>query len=183
MLFGTVCRLRPEKNISFLLRTFARAELPDARLAIVGDGPMRGRWETLASQLGIADRVTFASVTDDPASCYAALDVFVMSSTTEQMPNALLEAMACGLPAICTDVGDSREMLGNAGPPAVVPRGDDAYTAALTTIAGSGELRARLGAANRARCVEHYSLDRMVLQVSEVYDAAIRSARRRPDTD
>lgn len=180
LVFGTVCRLRPVKNLSLLLRAFARARLPDARLIIVGDGPCRARWEDLARRLGLRERAIFAGATPDPAPCYAGLDVFVMSSASEQMPNALLEGMACGLPAICTDVGDSREMLGNAHTPVIVPRDDEAaYAGALVTLARHPELRATLGAANRARCVERYSLERMVEAHAAVYDAAIgRGAQR-----
>lgn len=177
VLFGTVCRLRAEKNLGLLLRAFARADLPDARLTIVGEGPCRAEWRGLARQLDLGERVIFAPELVDPTPCYAALDVFGMSSMTEQMPNALLEAMACGRPAICTDVGDSREMLGNEDHPVIVPRDDEAsYAAALTALAGRGELRAALGAANRARCIERYSLDRMVRRYAALYEAAIECA-------
>ena len=99
-----------------------------------------------------------------------------MSSTTEQMPNVLLEAMASGLPAICTDVGDSREMLGDAR--WVVPPGDDvAYARALTVLAEQPGLRAMLGAANRARCVERYPLHLMVERFSAALDRVLSRAR------
>jgi glycosyltransferase involved in cell wall biosynthesis len=116
----------------------------------------------------------------DPAPCLAAFDVFALSSASEQMPLALLEAMASGLPAVCTDVGDCREMLGGGGAPAVVPPGDEAaYAAALAALAARAELRAALGAANRARCVERYPADRMVRAYASLYDEALRAGRSR----
>jgi glycosyltransferase involved in cell wall biosynthesis len=177
IVFGTVARLRAEKNLSLLLRAFGRATAPRARLVIAGEGPQRAEWQALVQQLGLNERVLFAGQTHDPASWYAAFDVFVMSSATEQMPNALLEAMACGLPAICTDAGDTREMLESRNGPFIVPLGDETrYAAALATLTGCGELRAVIGAANRARCLERYSLDDMVQRYAAVYNAAIERA-------
>lgn len=175
LLFGFVGGLRPEKNLQLLLRAFAGAGIPNAKLAIVGDGDERFLLEQLAREEGIAERVLFAGRVSDPAVCLGALDVFVLTSCTEQTSNALLEAMACGLPAVSTNVGDSRELLGDAGPPVIVPSGDlHALTGALTALARSPELRARLGTANRQRCLQQYSLERMVREYEALYEAACR---------
>ena len=176
LLFGFVGVLRAEKNLRFLLRAFAAARIPKARLALVGDGAERSLLEQVAREEGIGEYVIFSGRVPDPARCLAALDVFVLSSSTEQTSNALLEAMACGLPAISTDVGDSSEMLGDPGPPAIVPIGDlPAYSNALTVLARLPELRERLGAANRRRCLENYRLERMVGEYGALYDAALQS--------
>ena len=175
LLFGFVGGLRPEKNLRLLLRAFAAARIPNSRLALVGEGDDRLLLEQLAREEGIAGRVLLPGRVSDPGVCLAAFDVFVLSSCTEQTSNALLEAMACGLPAVSTNVGDSRELLGDAGPPVIVPSGDlHAFTGALTALAQSPELRARLGTANRQRCLEHYSLERMVREYGALYDAACR---------
>jgi L-malate glycosyltransferase len=175
LLFGFVGVLRTEKNLGFLLRAFAAARIPNSKLAMVGDGAERSLLEQTAREEGIAERVLFPGRVPDPAACLAALDVFALSSCTEQTSNALLEAMACGLPAVSTDVGDSRELLGNAGPPAIIPLGDlQAYTDALKVLAASSEVRGRLGAANRQRCLEQYPLERMVREYEALYDTACR---------
>jgi glycosyltransferase involved in cell wall biosynthesis len=107
---------------------------------------------------------------------YQAFDVFVMSSVTEQMPMALLEAMACGLPAVCTDVGDTAQMLDTAAAPSLVPSSNlEAYTEALRAAAARPDWRMLAGTSNRARCVEHYSLDRMVQEYSALYRSAVAS--------
>ena len=85
----------------------------------------------------------------------------------------MLEAMACSLPAISTDVGDSGELLGSTAMPTIVPQGDvRAYSQALQALAQSTELRETLGAANRRRCLEQYPLERMVREYGALYDAA-----------
>jgi L-malate glycosyltransferase len=172
--FGYVGRLGAEKNLGLLLGAFAAAAPADARLVIVGDGPCRRELEALARALAIGARVVFAGATDS-APVFAAFDIFCMSSNTEQMSMALLEAMACGLPVLCTDVGDSSEILANPGRPAVVPPGDlAAYSGAIRALSGDARLRTRLAQANRDRCVRHYSVRRMISAYGNIYCAAAR---------
>ena len=94
---GTVAALRTEKNVARLLHAFAQASTHrPARLVVVGDGPERPALEALATALGLA--VHWAGHIADPTPYFRAMDVFAMSSDTEQMPISLLEAMAAGLP-------------------------------------------------------------------------------------
>ncbi len=170
VLIGFTGKLRAEKNLGLLLEAFHDAAIQDARLAIVGDGPCREDLERTASELGIHDRVIFAGELADALPVYASLDVFALSSITEQMSVSLLEAMACGLPAIATDVGDNRDLLGTAKSPACVPSGDRAALAgALRAAALDGSLRESLGVENRRRSIESYSLERMVQSYEGVY--------------
>ncbi len=149
---GTVAALRPEKNIGRLLRAFALAtsEQP-ARLIIAGDGPERFALEALAQQLGISHRVRFTGHVAQPATLFKQLDVFAMSSDTEQMPLSLLEAMAAGLPVVATDVGDIRAMLAVANGPYVTALDDAALAAGLRAQLEQDELRRTIGAANRIK--------------------------------
>jgi glycosyltransferase involved in cell wall biosynthesis len=173
ILFGYVGHLRREKNLELLIRAFAAAKLQRAKLILVGDGNCRQALEGTAKNSGVGDSVIFAGKTPDAAPYYAAMDVFVLSSVTEQMPMSLLEAMACGLPALCTDVGDVSEMLGRPGAPAIVGSGDaDAYASSLQALASDGQIRQRLGHKNRERCVAEYSLGKMVREYEEEYRAA-----------
>jgi glycosyltransferase involved in cell wall biosynthesis len=111
-IIGTIAALRPEKNLGRLIRAFAalRADRP-ARLVIVGDGAERPGLEALADQLSVRADVLFAGHSTVPERWLAAFDLFALSSDTEQMPLSLLEAMAAGLPCVCTNVGDVRAML------------------------------------------------------------------------
>jgi glycosyltransferase involved in cell wall biosynthesis len=172
LLFAFLGALRPEKNLELLLRGFAAAGTADAKLVFIGEGSCRPELERLAAELGIERRVIFAGRTDRPAACLAALDVFAMSSSTEQTSNAMLEAMATGLPIVTTDVGDSRELLGKQGG-FVTPAGDAAaYAAALRAMGDSVAVRRDAGAANRRRAVEQYSNDRMVREYGALYSEA-----------
>ncbi|MCZ2078803.1 MAG: glycosyltransferase [Bryobacterales bacterium] len=178
LLFGYVGQLRPEKNLGLLIRAFALANIEDARLVLVGDGPCRPELEHAARELGVLGKVIFTGKVQDPLPYLGALDVFVMSSVSEQMPMSLLEAMACGLPALCTDVGDIREMLGEPGAPvAVPPENPGVYADAMRLLAHNFETRAALGAGNRERCIARYSLERMVRCYEDEYYAALGLSR------
>lgn len=157
---GTVAALRPEKNLARLLRAVARVE--DLRLVIAGDGPERDALTSLADTLGIAARVRFAGHLGDPAPLLRSLDIFALSSDTEQMPISLLEGMAAGLPVAATAVGDVASMLPEAQTPFTTPPDDAALAAALTALAADAGLRSNLGAANRARAAAEYGQARMV---------------------
>jgi glycosyltransferase involved in cell wall biosynthesis len=180
VVFGYLGGLRPEKNLSMLIRSYHAADLPNSRLVLIGEGPCRGDLEGLAQELKIADRVIFAGHRPEPSDHLAGLDVFVMSSITEQVSNAQLEAMASGLPVICTNAGDSRELLGQHAESCVVePNDEAAYTDTLRRIAGDRNLRLSLGSANRDRAVRLYSKERMVEEYAGLFEAALAQRRHR----
>ncbi len=163
LVIGAVGRLSAEKAIPDLIRAFADAVKPPAILVVVGEGPERDRCVATASALGVSDRVVFAGRQRDAASWFAALDVFAMSSVTEQMPMSLLEAMATGLPVVATAVGDTREMLPDAQREFLAAPGDVAGLSRLLSIlAHDAESRHRLGTMNRAHCSAEYSESSMV---------------------
>jgi glycosyltransferase involved in cell wall biosynthesis len=103
--FVTVARLVHQKGIDLLLGAFARIahEVPGWTLHIAGDGPLRPDLTAQAERLGIADRVTFYGHVKNPIALLQSCRIFVLPSRFEGMPNALLEAMACGLAPIVTD--------------------------------------------------------------------------------
>ena len=163
-LFGTLAGLRPEKNLGRLLRIAAL--LPVAiqwRLVIAGEGTQRAQLEALACELGVAERVMFTGLVDRPGSVLGELDVYVLTSDTEQMPIAVLEAMAVGLPVLATDVGDLRLMLPPASRDACLFARDQegAFAARLAGLLRAPDERRKLGALNRERAAE-FSLEAMV---------------------
>jgi glycosyltransferase involved in cell wall biosynthesis len=177
-IFLYVGHLRREKNLTLMVRAFLESRLSDARLILVGEGPCRAEVEAIVREHNSEGQVILAGASPDPGPFYRAADVFLLSSSTEQMPLALLEAMACGLAALCSDVGDIREMLAARGAPEVVAADDlAAYVDALRTLAGDGALRKRLGEKNRSRSLEFYSQDKMVRRYADLYREALSMKR------
>ncbi|HEX4259753.1 MAG TPA: glycosyltransferase [Acetobacteraceae bacterium] len=144
---GTVATLRAEKRIDRLIAAVRR--LPEVRLLVIGDGPARAALERDAADLG--PRVRFAGHVGEPAPLLRGLDLFALSSDTEQMPLSVLEAMAAGLPVVATDVGDVRAVLAPEQAPYVVAREAAALADAARTLLEDAGLRARVGEANLAR--------------------------------
>jgi glycosyltransferase involved in cell wall biosynthesis len=168
----TVGRLERQKGIDRLLRampdTFAK--LPDHDLLIVGDGPNRKMLTRLATALGIAERVHFAGWRDDLPAILRACDLFVLPSRWEGMPNALLEAMASGLPVVAADVEGVAEVLGDGADQQVVPASDCRTFVTQIVRWGRDPLSAKAtGEQNRRIVSEHFSLDQMVRKYVDLY--------------
>ena len=176
LVIGTVAPLRPEKNLARLLRVFAVLEsAPMLRLVVAGDGSERGSLERLSAELGIADRVIFTGQTA-PETVLGTFDIFALSSDTEQMPNAVLEAMAAGRAIAAVDVGDVRSMVCEDNREFIVARDDaSAFASAITRLARDPQKRDALGAMNRQRIVTEYSQERMFSAYCGVFNAGRRS--------
>lgn len=173
---GTVGRLQAVKNQALLLEAFARlladrpAERARLRLALIGDGPERGRLERMAVEAGMADRVDFAGWNDDVAASLASLSVFVLPSLNEGISNTVLEAMACGLPVVATAVGGTPELVSNGETGFLVDSGDVAGMAGrLAAYLDSPGLRQRHGTAARGRACHEFSIERMVADYDTLY--------------
>ena len=176
-LIGTAAALRPEKNLGRLLRAAAllRGQGVALRLAIMGEGPERGRLETLALELGLGGCTRFLGHVADPAATCRALDVFALSSDTEQMPFEVLEAMASGLTVASTDVGDVGEMLAPENRPYLSPLDDAGFADALRPLLRDAGLRASIGQANRARAEAVFDQEAMFQSHARLIDGLVRA--------
>ena len=176
---GTVAALRPDKNHARLIRVVrALSSSQPIRLLVVGDGPCRPALEQQVTESALRDRVTFAGAQVDPSAAYHGMDVFALSSDTEQMPLSVLEAMASGLPVASPDVGDVAEMVPEGGG-IVSPRGDErGLTAAIARLMEDEPLRRAAGAANRACVVASYSVERMIDAYRAAFAAALNGRRK-----
>ncbi len=163
----TVGRLVEQKGLDVLLAAWAKAAagLPDWRLMLVGGGPLEGELKALAAKLNIESSVEFAGHVSDPFPLLKGASFFVLTSRFEGTPNALLEAMACGLPAVVSDASPGPcELIGSGDDAAglIVPVEDVAATAAaIIRLAGDEDLRRRLGA-NAVRRVASHGADQAI---------------------
>ena len=145
-----VGNLLPVKNPEFLLRAFARLSAthgPRLRLALAGKGPLRPRLEALAQELGLAHQTRFLGPLDaiDIGRWMRAADLLALTSVNEGLPNVILEAQACGLPVVSTDVGGIREVLADPTTGLLTPAGDlDAWTHAADLLLRNPPDRTRL---------------------------------------
>jgi sugar transferase (PEP-CTERM/EpsH1 system associated) len=172
LVFGSLGRLTPVKDHPSLLEAFQTVltRYPQSRLIMVGDGPERGALEDQVRRRGLADRVRLVGHRDDVAQWLGIMDVFVHASLVEGMSNAVLEAMAVGLPVVATAVGGTPEVVephvtGLLVPPAT----PDALASAMMSYGGNPHVRAVHGAAGRERAAKHFPVMKMVEGYADVY--------------
>jgi len=162
-------RLVEEKGQIYLIRAFARARMPGWRLVILGEGPLRSVLEAETASFGVRDRIDLPGVISDLDPWYARASIFAFPSVSEGYPNALVEAMARGLPCISSDCdAGPREILTHGADGILVPPGDEGALAdALEELAADGAMRRRLGAKGGARV--------MALSAEEISDRYLQT--------
>ena len=161
-----VSRLVPVKRVDVVLEAFSllAAEYP-CRLLVIGDGEQREKLHKLADSLGVREQVRFGGKVRDPVEYLQASDVFVLASDAEGHSNALIEAMACGLPVVATAVGGNRDCIQHRVNGLLVPPSAPTEVAkAIVEVCRDEVLAAHLGANARLSAVDNYSVERMVDQ-------------------
>ncbi len=178
VVIGTLAGLRPVKNLPRLVRAFAAMASRNARLVIVGEGPECERIAAEARAHGVGDRLLLPGFLPDPARWIGHFDIFSLSSDSEQFPISLVEAMAAGLPAVATDVGDIPAMVSADNRPLIVHTDDEsAFAAALDSLAEQPGLRRAIGRANREKARGQYDEKAMIAAYARLYGEAIRRPR------
>jgi rhamnosyl/mannosyltransferase len=179
-----VGRLRYYKGLHVLLDAMPRIE---ARLVIVGEGPVGDALRTQASRLGIGDRVHFAGRVSDAELhdhlAAAGIGVLPSNTPTEAFGLALAEYMAAGLPVISTELGTGTSYVNQDGETGlIVPANDPAALAAgIGTLLADPALRARMGAAGRVRVREKFTTEAMIRGMDRLYAEALdRAGSRAP---
>lgn len=176
-----VGRLEQVKNLPFLLNSFRAAVsvLPELQLWMVGDGTERKRLEEMCSALGLQRNVTFWGQQLDVAPFFSAGDAFVMCSTSEGLPMALLQALSSRLPAVVTEVGGMFEVVQLANAGIGVPLTDtEAMTAAILRLATRPDERERFAANAETAFVSHFTLPVMVEAYMQLYRTTPRARRK-----
>jgi glycosyltransferase involved in cell wall biosynthesis len=157
----SVANLTPHKGHATLLRALAQLKQLEWRLLLAGDGPERLSIEKLARDYGISSRVELLGVVSDVSAVFRQADLAVLASDTEGLPNAVLEAMAHGVPVVVTAVGGVPELLGSGAGTVVPVRDSSALGEAIRTYLEDPALRQRAGEIGRREVEEKYSVEAM----------------------
>lgn len=186
LVIGKVANFRPIKDHETLLAAVAEVHRGGAGgkkpyLLLVGSGPTEGAIRDKAKELGLLPYVRFAGSVADVERYYAAMDVFALTSRAEGFSNAVLEAMASGLPCVVTDVGGNAEAVDDGLNGYVVAPGDaGALRDKLSVLLKDERLRAEMGAAGRRIAIEKFGVDRMVDETVGMYRVVLQGAETRP---
>jgi glycogen synthase len=152
---------------------------PAIRAFIAGSGSQRAALEEQTNRLGLGQTVRFLGSIADPRTLFWAIDIFVQPSVMEGLGVALLEAMACGLPAIASRAGGMAEVIEDRHNGLLVAAADSiALARAVEELAGSPAMQSSLGAEARTRAERNFSLAAMARETMALYQSSIR---RKPD--
>lgn len=177
---GAVAALREQKHLDLLIDAtpLVLARVPEAGVAIVGNGPLRDTLHARAGRLGLDSDKRFALLPFTPPAARAlkSLDIYVLPSAWEAFPIGVLEALACGVPQVVTDVGGSREAVTPDTGTLVVPDDPRALADAIVDLMSNPARRAAAAEASRRRHAEHFGVARMVQESAAVYDAEVAGA-------
>jgi glycosyltransferase involved in cell wall biosynthesis len=186
---GMVARDHPMKDHATFLNAAARVkqQLPSTVFVLAGPGVdnTNTRMRAIIKQLGLEESVRLIGEKRDTNTLYPAFDVFALSSAWgEAFPNVLGEAMACGVPCVATDVGETRQIIGNTGYVVPPSRPDELATKLLAFFSAEKDPEIPLGDLARQRIVELYSLDKIADSYRRVFAASLSlkdiSANREP---
>jgi glycosyltransferase involved in cell wall biosynthesis len=179
-LVGNVAALAAHKGQQYLIAAAARVvrELPDTRFLILGEGELRETLERQIKDLGLDRHVFLTGFRGDVVGLMKSFDVFAMSSVTEGLGSAVLEAMACERPVVATKAGGIPEAVRDGETGVLVPPHDEAALAAgIVQLLKDPSMRKRFGQAGRERVVSEFSVERLVTGTARVYEKWLSSKR------
>ena len=165
--------LRAQKAVHVFLEAAPSilGRVPEARLAVVGNGDLRGELEARARALGVDGRLRFFDFRPPAARQLRSTDVFVLPSAWEAFPISVLEAMACGVPQVATDVGGTREAVSEGETGFLCPPNDpEALADRVAILLSDHDRRRRMGEASRHRHERSFRVEEMVRGTASVYD-------------
>jgi glycosyltransferase involved in cell wall biosynthesis len=176
VVIGTVCAMRPEKRVDWLVRAFAELHALDsrARLLLVGSGPVTGPLIELCERLGVRDACHFEPSQTDVAPWMRGLDIYVNSSSSESFPNGLLEAMACGCCVIGSKVGGIPELITHGQDGLLFDSAKQEELAAMLCQAATDDgLRVRLRQRAPETARERFAMQLTTSRMEEFYESLV----------
>lgn len=173
-----VGRLHTQKGLDILLPAFnhiitARPDL-SWRLLLIGEGPLRSQLEAMARQLDSGVEVVFCGTTDDVPAYLMQSDLFVLPSRAEGMSNALLEAMAYGLPCVATKISGNEDLIRHGENGLLVPsENEEKLAEAIVQLVDDEILRRRVGESARRTVETEYSIESIARRYLKLYDTLL----------
>jgi glycosyltransferase involved in cell wall biosynthesis len=172
-LVGMIANLNFEIKGHYYFLEAARIVLnrvPDAHFVLAGDGPLRGKYDKMARDLGLADKVHFLGFRKDVPALLAELTISVLSSTSEGFSNVLLESMAAGNPIVATRVGGNSEIVADGITGLLIPPADpNALAEAIIKLLKTPQLASHMGSVGKIRVKEQFSVERMLESYEQLY--------------
>jgi glycosyltransferase involved in cell wall biosynthesis len=171
-IIGTVARLHEDKGINILLEAFALAlkSRPQIRLLIIGNGPEKDKLIEMAKELEITDRVIFTGFQPDVLPLMSLLDIFCLSSKEEGFPQALLEAMALGKPAIVSNVGGVIELIEDSINGILIPPGNpEAFCQSVLNLLQNPHRAQKIGNMAREKIKKKLLIDHTIDSMETIY--------------
>ena len=171
LVIGVVSRFSIEKGIDRAIKAFAllQQKMTHTQLHLFGDGPMKKKLEALSQQLGIAHAVRFWGWQQQTKPCFEMMDTLLLPSLTEGLPNTVLEAMALGVPVAATNVGAITDLLDHGHCGIILNQDHTSWPERIAYLLTSPYRRARIATLARARIENHYSFQRRMNHVFDVY--------------
>ena len=175
---GVIGRLNPEKG----QRTFLEAmettvrSCPEVKALLIGDGQDRAMLERYCQERGLTGQVVFTGYQKDVAKYYQILDLLVLPSRSEGLPNAVLEAMSFGIPILATNVGGVPEIIRDDNGVLVPPDDSSVLAERMIELLRNESLRRRIGAKGQQSLHPRFDPARRVRDILDLYDEVLRSA-------
>jgi glycosyltransferase involved in cell wall biosynthesis len=178
ILIGAVGRLVPEKGLKYLLAAIPNVlkRFSEARLLLVGDGPLRTDLERIVTDLDLTGKVTFVGFRSDMREILSALDILVLPSLLEGFPMIILEAMAMATPIVASDIPGIREQLIDGKSGILVPTKDsNALASAIIRMLEDKQAARRIGLEARKTVDEKFSIEKMVAETESLYLSLLKA--------
>ena len=175
LVIGTVGRFSTEKSVDRAIRTIAqiRRTRPEAQLHLIGDGPERDRLKALASELGVSDAVRFWGWQAPLQRFYETMDVLLLPSLTEGLPNVVLEAMAMGVPVAATNVGGVTDLLDHGRCGVILNQDQQTWADRIDLLLASETRRTHFADLAQARIASHYTFEQRMARMRQLYQRVL----------
>jgi len=169
---GVIDRLNPEKKQLIFLRALEKTarSFPGVKALIIGDGQDRALLEGFCREKALSDRVVFLGYQEKVADYYQVLDLLVLPSLSEGLPNTVLEAMSFGVPVLATAVGGVPEIIQNGNGMMVPPNDPGALAEKMMELLGDGVLRQAIGLKGKTSLYPHFTPEYRVRQIVNLYE-------------